>query len=667
MSRARPLLRALALGGVAALVACGAPIPPEAPPPLPSQPPAAQTLPAPASPAADGMPPTARRRLVRELRDDLARKRSLADGGGRAWFEPKRPRVTAESAHRLRMVYEAGERGIAPGGSILLETKKWWYWSPAQSRDPDAPGYVTAATRAAGVELELRDVPATGTSIEVGGVAIEIDGRSLRAGERVEIVFGAGPSLAQVDAFAERGERLWLQVDGDGDGVRGLVEDSPTLDVEAAAPTQLWAVLPSTARVGDTIPLRIAQLDRRANWSRVPGRVALAASEGLDVPAEVALRDGRAEVPVRVASSGVLRVHVSGLQGSSARSNPVVVLPQTRRVLWADLHGHSHFSDGTGLPEDYFRFARDVAGLDVAVLTDHDHVGRRTLDEAPDRWREIRGQVEAFHAPGRFVTILGYEWTSWIHGHRHVLYFGEDGAIYSAADPAHESPVQLWAALRGKQALTFAHHSAGGPIATNWAIAPDPELEPVTEITSVHGSSEAPDSEPRIHQPVRGNFVRDVLARGARLGFVGSGDSHDGHPGLAHVGNPGGGGLAAILSEDATREGVLEALRARRVYATSGPRIHLDVTLDGAPMGSVVPAKSARLSALVVGEDAVGRVDLIRSGVVVRSVPGEGRGRIGFVEPIADLRAGETLYVRAVQEDGGTAWSSPFFVERPPR
>jgi len=32
--------------------------------------------------------------------------------------------------------------------------------------------------------------------------------------------------------------------------------------------------------------------------------------------------------------------------------------------------------------------------------------------------------------------------------------------------------------LRGKQALTFAHHSAGGPIATNWAIPPDPELEP---------------------------------------------------------------------------------------------------------------------------------------------------------------------------------------------
>jgi hypothetical protein len=67
-----------------------------------------------------------------------------------------------------------------------------------------------------------------------------------------------------------------------------------------------------------------------------------------------------------------------------------------------------------------------VAGLDVAVLTDPDHVGRRPLDAALEYWAEIRKQVAAFNVPGRFVTILGFESMSWIHGHRHVLYF--DGA-----------------------------------------------------------------------------------------------------------------------------------------------------------------------------------------------------------------------------------------------
>jgi hypothetical protein len=30
---------------------------------------------------------------------------------------------------------------------------------------------------------------------------------------------------------------------------------------------------------------------------------------------------------------------------------------------------------------------------------------------------------------------------------------------------------------------------------------------------------------------------------------------------------------------------------------------------------------------------------------------------------LRDLRAGEYVYVRVVQADGGAAWSSPFFVE----
>jgi hypothetical protein len=365
-----------------------------------------------------------------------------------------------------------------------------------------------------------------------------------------------------------------------------------------------------------------------------------------------------------VTAPGILRVTARGLGGRVAQSNPLVVLPQTPRLLWADLHGHSNFSDGSGTPEQYFRYARDVAALDAAVLTDHDHVGRGWLDESDAKWREIRRQVDAFHEPGRFVTLLGFEWTSWIYGHRHVLYFDADGRVISSADPASESPQQLWSALRGRRALTFAHHSAGGPIATDWSIPPDPELEPVTEIVSVHGSSEAGDTPRRVYAAVEGNFVRDVLQRGHRLGFVGSGDSHDGHPGLVHLGNSGSGGLAAILADDLTRESIHAALRARRVYATNGPRILLQATLDGAPLGAAVPAAAAaKLAVLVVGAAQLEHVDVIRGAAVARSIPGERRERIGFTETLADLRSGEFVYVRAVQVDGGAAWSSPFFVE----
>ena len=37
--------------------------------------------------------------------------------------------------------------------------------------------------------------------------------------------------------------------------------------------------------------------------------------------------------------------------------------------------GAGAVSDGTGVPVDYFIYARDVSALDVVSLTDHDHMG----------------------------------------------------------------------------------------------------------------------------------------------------------------------------------------------------------------------------------------------------------------------------------------------------
>jgi hypothetical protein len=299
----------------------------------------------------------------------------------------------------------------------------------------------------------------------------------------------------------------------------------------------------------------------------------------------------------------------------------------------------------------------------VAVLSDHDHWGIPFLDGAPELWEEIQEQTHRFNEPGRFVTLEGYEWTSWIYGHRHVLHFGTGLTIRSSIDPDFDTPAELWDSLRGEPALTIAHHSAGGPIAVDWSFAPDPVLEPITEIVSVHGSSESLDSPGAIYSPVPGNFVRDVLARGYRLGFVGSGDSHDGHPGLVHLASGGSGGIAAILSEETTRESILAALRARRAYATNGARIILDVELDGRPMGSVVPlSDSGRLVVRVIAPDPLDRIDLVADGRVVDSVAGEDKRTIAFESEIRSSAPG-TLYVRVVQVNGGAAWSSPFFLE----
>jgi hypothetical protein len=617
--------------------------------------------------------PDAKLETVELLRADLEAERHPADGGGRAWLagagsSEEGLRVRAGGRGRFRIVYEAGPLGVVEGGVLFLQTSPFWYWDTPQVVRPDQTGYTTVETGASGVTLAPQTL---GQNL----LGIRIEGRALEAGERVEITFGAAEALARVDRYAEREARLWVAVDGDGDGVRELVAESPSVEVVAAEPAQLVLALPTTARPGEAVRLTAAVLDRHGN-AGVPfrGELRLAGgASGLDLPDRIPFElahQGRRTVEGVARSEGVYRVEGAATGGLVASSNPLVVRSGIERVQWGDLHGHSNLSDGSGTPEDFLTYARDVAGLDVVALTDHDHWGMRFLDASPDLWRRIQDATRRFHDPGRFVTILGYEWTNWLHGPRHVLYFSDEGQLLSSMDPRYETPAQLWGALRGQRALTFAHHSAGGPIATDWGFPPDPVLEPVTEVASVHGSSEAPDSPQVIYDPVAGNFIRDVLDRGSRFGFIGSGDSHNGHPGLVHLERgPGSGGLAAILADARTRKDVLDALRARRVYATNGPRIWLSASLDGHPMGTVLSraasdaAGGQELKLAVVTPEPIERIELIRSGEVIPLEVGPGQREWSEQRAVRRLEPGEYLYLRVVQVDSGAAWSSPFYAD----
>ncbi len=63
----------------------------------------------------------------------------------------------------------------------------------------------------------------------------------------------------------------------------------------------------------------------------------------------------------------------------------------------------------------------------------------------------------------------------------------------------------------------------------------------------------------------------------------------------------------------------------------------------------------------VIAHRPLKRVDLIRSGSVQEGIAAEGRLDFSFRREIRNLRPGEYVYVRAVQDGGGAAWSSPFY------
>ena len=137
----------------------------------------------------------------------------------------------------------------------------------------------------------------------------------------------------------------------------------------------------------------------------------------------------------------------------------------------------------------------------------------------------------------------------------------------------------------------------------------DPGLEWAVEVHSAWGTFEW--------------MLADAFARGHRLAMVANSDGHKGRPGASYpgAGNFGSyGGLTCVLAETLTRESVWEAYRARRVYATTGARIYLDVeTEDGVPMGGLLPVRSGSAPEFrirVAGTAPIERVE-VRNGMQV--------------------------------------------------
>ena len=617
------------------------------------QPPAAEPPPPPDEPPLLSLaPPTAHLATYREMWADRVAPRHPSDGGGR--FERRdghAAQVGAPSSFALR--YTVGNAGVALGGALSFVPEPFWGWSPPQVDHPDGPGFVEV-TAPDGVLLQ-------GEAI-AGQLVLTVSGRALRPDEVIDLTYGAGQG-ARVDRFAEPEAGLYLGVDGDGDGVRQWVWPAPTVRVEPGPARQLWVTLPSTAAEHTTVRLTVAALDAGAN-AHAPGvdQVDLQLPEGWEGPRHVSLNDGVGEARLTTGPAGIGQV-VATAQGMVARTNPVVVRDGAPRVLWADLQIHTGRSDGTGTPATAYRYARDVAGLDAAAVTDHDRFGMHFLDAEPALWAEAQREADAATRDG-FVAFPAYEWTSWVFGHRHVLYVADPGPVWSSLDPATDTPDELWEALAPYDALTLPHHPAGGPVPIDWSFVGDPEVEPVVEVVSVHGQSESPTMPQPIYDARGDAWVGPLLQSGRRLGLIGSTDGHDGHPGLAHLVGQGSGGLAALVDAKPTRAGIAEALRARRVYATNGVRTFVRFEGNGQPIGSVLPAGEVELVLRVVATaDIIGAELVGRDGAVERI---DGSGPALFHRWSRTTEPGDLFYVRLVQADGGLVWTSPLWFDSEP-
>jgi len=191
-----------------------------------------------------------------------------------------------------------------------------------------------------------------------------------------------------------------------------------------------------------------------------------------------------------------------------------------------------------------------------------------------DTWEKAVAAANRYNDPGRFTTLIGYEWTSVPGGanlHRNVIFSGDSAPLpYSALQS--DRPEDLWqwmeqARAQGYRLLAIPHNSnisngrmfervdsSGDDLTAEYA-ATRLRNEPLVEITQVKGTSEThPSLSPNdefagfelVEQFVgqstpitvfKGGYVRDALRTGLelqdtqgfnpyRFGLIGSTDTH---------------------------------------------------------------------------------------------------------------------------------------------
>lgn len=238
--------------------------------------------------------------------------------------------------------------------------------------------------------------------------------------------------------------------------------------------------------------------------------------------------------------------------------------------------------------------------------------------------------------------------------------------VYSEKDPETQISPRLWELIRKHKidCVSIPHHPADEVHALDWDVR-DEDIEPVVEIFQCRGNAEYRGAPRMInvsrHHPMAHNdkgFVDYALReKKYRLGFVASGDH-----------NEMGVGLACVWVKEVSRRGILEALRARRCFATTGDQIVVDFRVNGVWGGETAKTDAAlKMNFKVDAMDEITRVEILRNSRVVHTFEPASASRQAAGEwTDANPNHDEGVlyyYARVTQKNNHLAWSSPVWVQ----
>jgi len=315
--------------------------------------------------------------------------------------------------------------------------------------------------------------------------------------------------------------------------------------------------------------------------------------------------------------------------------------------------------DSVGTVPEYYNYARNVSFLDFVCHSEHmdSFAGGRQTSSAI-QWEMIKEGVRKHHDPGHFVTLLGYEnseiWDA-------NVYFRSDEAPWHIDSFAN----RLFAFAKNNEAIVIPHMTSYPQRLRgyDWANF-DETVIPAIEIYSTHGSSEYFGGERPLFDCEPGGYAVEALDRGYKIGFIASGDGHDCMPGNS-IWRRYISGLVAVFVKELTRDAIIEAIQARRCYATTNERIIASFFVNNSIMGSEITLDGddrIKIDVSILATNDIAVVQIIKNGRIIFSQQGNGRISEFVYEENVRKTGHNYYYVKLIQKDGEMAWLSPVFV-----
>lgn len=513
------------------------------------------------------------------------------------------------SYQTFRLVFTAGRFGVDDTGGLRVVFRFPSDMGTPQFTDPGKPNHVSAEA-SNGAVLRLTWDPRLNMRPWGKTITVTVVKGCMAPNETISITFGGTPGF-RMQTFREDRFEFRVLADVFSTGNFALLPDQPFIELIPGPPETFRAMLPTLRRANETFTLALRADDRWGNPSHlVAGEFRLVPSAPIaGLPESFTWTPGAKAMRFAglSAAPGDLSVALLSAGGEHlVTSNPLRLVERAALLpYWADLHGQSAETIGTNSVEAYAAYARDLACVDVICHQGND------FQITQEFWRHLNQVAAEFDRPGEFVFFPGYEWSgnTMLGGDRNVIYLEQDQTLHrschalvddmsDAATDAFDAH-ELHAKLAGRKCLLLPH--VGGRYA-NLHYAHDRNLERSVEVHSDWGTFDW--------------LLHDAFAVGARVGIAANSDGHKGrhgasHPGAGMFGSYGG--LTCYLAERLDRAAIFEAMRARRQYATTGCRVHLDAhaTFDA-------PCELFLDDPAIQGATPTGRADRAGMGEILR-------------------------------------------------